>query len=66
MGVSAAGTQVKVPAKKAWQRRVELKQNTCLGICEQEGGAGFVGWKKDKYFGGGDVVIEQRGSSVRV
>ena len=23
-----------------------MKQSTCLGICEQEGGAGFVGWKK--------------------
>ena len=32
--------------KKAWQWRDELKHSTCLGICEQEGGAGYVGWEK--------------------
>lgn len=49
--------------KKAWQWRDELKQNTCLGICEQEGGVGFVGWKKDKRLEG--KLLEIKGSWVR-
>lgn len=39
VGVSANETQVKVPKKKLDDQEIlELRQSTCLGICEQEGG----------------------------
>lgn len=63
MGVSAAGTQVKVPAKMLGNKEMSWN-STCLGICEQEGGADFVGWKKDNL---GEIAGEkgQLGEDLR-
>lgn len=37
--------------KKAWQQRDELKQSTCLGICEQKGGTDLWAGRKTKDLG---------------